>query len=436
MRFYTTLKLGPNREQTPAGFTIFRNVSIARTGEQIYGPGETDIESGDDRLVHITRTPEEVFRPETLASFNGATFTLDHPIEDVSPDNWPHLAHGTLFNARRGTDEQKDEMVGDLMVTTRYALAEIDSGKREVSAGYDADYFQTGPGQGEQRNIVGNHVALVDSGRCGPRCAVKDRAHKEKNCMKKSIKDRILDAFKAKDEEGMKKALEEVKDEESSEHHVHVHLGNEPSKDENEDDPIEKRFKAIEDGLAALKGKTSDAETEEAKKKREEEESKKAEDEATEEQLGEEAPEGEMDSARKARDSSYLVESFENVKMQAEIIAPGIRIPTFDKASDPKKTFTDCICGLRRKALQMGSNDTVTAGFIEQARGKVTDSSEFKTMPCGQIRTLFNSVAALKRVANNLTVFADGGARRTTETPKTPIERFADASEKRWGVKK
>ena len=33
--------------------------------------------------------------------------------------------------------------------------------------------------------------------------------------MKKSIKDRILDAFKAKDEEGMKKALEEVKDDEA-----------------------------------------------------------------------------------------------------------------------------------------------------------------------------------------------------------------------------
>jgi putative transposase len=39
---------------TKEGFTLFRNVSVSRTGEQIYGPDEgTGIELGPDGLIHI-----------------------------------------------------------------------------------------------------------------------------------------------------------------------------------------------------------------------------------------------------------------------------------------------------------------------------------------------------------------------------------------------
>jgi hypothetical protein len=176
MRFYTTVKLGPNREITPAGFTLFKNVSIARTGVMIYGPGETDIDPGPDGRVYVTRTPEEAFRSETLSSFNGAPFVIDHPIDDVDPNNWQELANGFFVDVRRGSGDQKDEMVGDLLVTTAHALAEIDSGTGEISAGYDAEYRKIGEGRGEQFNIIGNHVALVEKGRCGSRCTIRDKA--------------------------------------------------------------------------------------------------------------------------------------------------------------------------------------------------------------------------------------------------------------------
>jgi hypothetical protein len=183
MHFHTTVKLGPNREITPAGFTLFKNVSIARTGEMIYGPRETEIEPGPDGQVYITRSPEEVFRPETLASFNGAPFTVNHPVDDVNLSNWQALANGFFANVRRGDGEQKNEMVGDLLVTTARALAKIDSGSGEVSAGYDCEYEVTGPGRGEQFNIIGNHIALVDEGRCGSRCAIKDRIRRVEDAM-------------------------------------------------------------------------------------------------------------------------------------------------------------------------------------------------------------------------------------------------------------
>jgi uncharacterized protein len=474
MKFYTTVKLGPNRELLPSGFTLFKSVSVSRTGEQIYGPDEVGIEPGPDGLVYIDRSPEEVFRPESVDSLNGATFVIDHPVEDVSPDNWQHLAHGMFFNARRGSGEQKDELVADLLVTTRYGLSEIDNGKREISLGYDAAYFETGPGRGEQRDIVINHGAGLVAGRCGERCAVKDKALEGaggNKAMKKSLKDRIHDAFKAKDEEGMQKALEEVKDDEPGAsggmvNHFHIGSGPESGKpvemESKDEDPTEKRFKGLEDGMKAMcdrmdaymKDRARDEESEIEKKQKaedkaakdkaakdaEEAEKKKAEDaereKAEDDELEEEAPDGYEDAARKSRDSAYLVDSFENTKMLAEIIAPGVKIPTFDKAADPKKMFKDCVCGLRRKALQMGTLDAGTAAIIDQVRGKTTDSKAFDTMTCAAVRTVFNSVGALKKAANNASVTRDSVVRTAVVVPElTPAERFARASAKRHGYK-
>jgi uncharacterized protein len=471
MRFYTTVKLGPNRELLPSGFTLFRNVSVARTGEQTYGPEEVGIDPGPDGLVYIDRTPEEVFRPESVDSLNAATYVIDHPIEDVSPDNWQHLAHGMFFNARRGSGEQKDELVADLVVTTAYGLSQIDNGKREISLGYDADYFKTGDGRGEQRNIIINHGASVDDGRCGERCAVRDHACGRKGVpeMKKTWKERVLDAIRNKDEEGAKKALEEVKDDEpgaTGGGNVHIHLGSGPESGkpvemQDEEDPTEKRFKSLEDSVkgmcdkfdAYVKDRTKDEESEIEKKQKEQDkakdkakdeeseaEKKKAEDaereKAEDDELEEEAPDGTGDKARGARDSAYLVDSFENTKMLAEIIAPGVKIPTFDKAADPKKMFKDCVCGLRRKALQMGTLDAGTAAIIDQVRGRTTDSKMFDTMTCGQVRTIFNSVGALKKAQNNAAVTRDSSAGTGTVTPVlSPSEQFAAASAKRHGYK-
>jgi hypothetical protein len=57
----------------------------------------------------------------------------------------------------------------------------IQGGKKELSNGYSADYdFQVGVTprgdsyQAIQRNMRGNHIAIVDRGRCGAVCAVSD----------------------------------------------------------------------------------------------------------------------------------------------------------------------------------------------------------------------------------------------------------------------
>ncbi len=111
---------------------------------------------------------------------------------------------------------QKDELLADVQVTTSEGIASIDSGKRELSLGYDAPYVKTGDGRGYQGKSVINHLASVDAGRCGGRCSIRDHHHTTTqgvSTVKKNLAHRILDAFKTRDEDGLKKIL----DEESSE---------------------------------------------------------------------------------------------------------------------------------------------------------------------------------------------------------------------------
>lgn len=198
MKFYTTSKISENIHETPEGYLVCVGVAIARTGEMIYGEGETPLEVGPDGKIVINRYDDEVFRPETMASFEGKAVTIQHPNEFVSPENWSKLAKGILQNVRRGEGDQSTDLIADLLITDSQAIELVKNGLREVSCGYEAEYSQTGEGQGIQQNIVGNHLALVDEGRAGSAYAIND--HKGKGFRMK-LKDKIIAILaKAQDE--------------------------------------------------------------------------------------------------------------------------------------------------------------------------------------------------------------------------------------------
>ena len=206
-RFYTTEDLGQKRSTTPDGFLVCHDVPIARTGQQLYSDQEIPIEGGPDGLVRIDRAPDEVFRPETIASFEGKPVTVEHPNEFVTPENWQQLAVGIVQNVRRGSGSEDDLLIADLVITDAAAIKYVNEKLPEVSAGYEAAYEQTEPGRGVQRGIVGNHVALVERGRAGPRCAIKDE---EIKMTKRTFWDRILTAVKAQDAEAVKAEMAEM----------------------------------------------------------------------------------------------------------------------------------------------------------------------------------------------------------------------------------
>ena len=207
--FYTTEQLGPKRSVTPEGFLICHDVPIGRTGTQLYSALEIPNIETPNGEIRVVRDADEVFRPETLASFEGKPVTLAHPDEFVSPDNWPTFAVGTVHNVKQGPSPFDDLIVADLIVTRRDAIDAINDGLREVSCGYDANYEQVERGKARQINIIGNHVALVERGRAGSRCAIQDEATIVSTKDKTKFWDRIAKAFATKDADELKAAMED-----------------------------------------------------------------------------------------------------------------------------------------------------------------------------------------------------------------------------------
>jgi hypothetical protein len=432
VRFYTTLKLGPNREKTPEGFLLCRNVPIARTGTQLYGPGETPI--SDSTAVQVERTPEQVFRPETIASFNGKPFTLDHPDSDVTPDNWNLLTKGIILEPRRGVGIEDDLLLADLLVYDPEAIRLIEEeGMNEVSAGYDAGYEQDEDSKvGYQVDILGNHVALVQAGRCGPRCAIRDCAEEIPMTKLAKWKDAVRAAFKANDAKALDCAMDQLDktaDEESATHiHIHGGPGAVTATDDDpevvdppapEEDPLVARLGAIERELANLGGRLSalesgdnetepepeevaagdadpddDEETEEEKKKRLKKENGETED------VADETSDSARDEATKVGDSRYMEESVQMTMAAAEILTPGITFPTFDRANKPAETAA-ALTGLRKKSLSIFASTAEGGTILTELRGgKVLGAEALKKLSVKDARTLFYAAAAQVKQRN------------------------------------
>lgn len=171
--FYTTEQISEHISKTPEGFLLCSSVPIARIGDYEYSKDEVPIES-NGKMVIIHRDEDEVFSPNAIMSFNGKPVTINHPSDFVTPENWNEYAHGTVQNVRRGEGEQADLLLADLIINTEKAINLVENGLREISCGYDATYEDEGNGEGRQKNIIGNHVALVLQGRAGSRCSIQD----------------------------------------------------------------------------------------------------------------------------------------------------------------------------------------------------------------------------------------------------------------------
>jgi hypothetical protein len=156
-------------EKTPEGFVRFR-AFISRTGVQIYRQPD-----GTERREY--RPPEEVFSRDALSSFSLKPLTLYHPEEPVTPENYSRYAMGVV-----GQDlSPHGKYVATVVVAQhRDAIEAIARGVRELSCGYTCD-LEEKPGESPeglrydavQRNIRGNHVALVPVGRAGPEVSLR-----------------------------------------------------------------------------------------------------------------------------------------------------------------------------------------------------------------------------------------------------------------------
>ena len=176
MQYYGT-RLSENiSRREPEGYLLCLNVPVARTGTQEYLPEELGLPGGGG-TIPVYRPEEEVFAPETVASFEGMPVTNDHPPDGVDIENIRRLQMGHAHNVRRGTGEEEDLLLADLIITDPRLIDAILEGKREISCGYTYELAKEN-GQYIQRKIRGNHIAVVDAGRAGPRVCIKDADYK------------------------------------------------------------------------------------------------------------------------------------------------------------------------------------------------------------------------------------------------------------------
>ena len=179
MHYYGT-RLSENLSmREPEGYLLCLNVPVARTGTQEYLPEELCLPPSsagrEESVIPVWRPEEEVFSPETIASFEGMPVTDGHPPDGVDAGNIRALQKGHAHNVRRGKGGEKDLLLADLIITDpRLIDAILREGRREISCGYTYELCPEG-GRYVQRRIRGNHVAVVDAGRAGPRVSIRDR---------------------------------------------------------------------------------------------------------------------------------------------------------------------------------------------------------------------------------------------------------------------
>lgn len=159
--------------RTADGYLV-ADCQIARTGIQDYAGSE--VGKPELPIVRVYRSGDEVFSNDTLKSFAHKPVTVDHPAEAVNSDNWKAHAVGQIGDEILGTGKF---IRVPLMVSDGAAIADIEAGKAELSAGYwhDLDWTPgvTPDGQAydaKQTNIRANHVAVVDKGRAGSECRI------------------------------------------------------------------------------------------------------------------------------------------------------------------------------------------------------------------------------------------------------------------------
>lgn len=122
------------------------------------------------------RPPEEAFHPDALSSFALVPLTNEHPPEGkLTVENTRFYQVGTVEQPTR----DGEHMRSSILITDAQAIADLKAGKRELSCGYMAE-VETTPGEinGQrydaiQRNVRGNHVALVKEGRAGASVCVR-----------------------------------------------------------------------------------------------------------------------------------------------------------------------------------------------------------------------------------------------------------------------
>lgn len=360
MRAFYGSRISGHMIETPEGYLICKEVPIARTGNQDYRGSEFGGED-PEKVYKVKRLEEEVFSKAALASFEGKPVVDEHPNEDVTAENIKRYIKGTCRDIHQGTGILSDCIVADLIIYDKDLIQKIKDGKRDISCGYDCLWDPVDEDTYIQREIRGNHVAVVDKGRAGKKVSIRDSQEGGKRMKNRSLWGRMLSAF-AKDGDTTPEDLEQAaKLNPKAEDEVQVPEKEEEKKDK--ESALEERLKRIEDAIAAIPESTpAPAKTEDEEPDEEDTSSEEREEDALD------SLENELESGEEAQDEEAVTVDPEAINKANESEANDEDLIPCDENEDTKAAKDAALDAIR--ALR----PVVAALPTRQQRKKAADS--------------------------------------------------------------
>lgn len=161
--------------RTTDGYLV-ADVRVARTGVQEYLGSEMG--RPDMPIVRVYRPESAVFAVDAMHSYAHRPVTNNHPATQVTADTWRDVAVG----GTGGEVVRDGEFVRvPMSLMDASAIADYESGKRELSMGYDAviEFTNGVTDSGEKYDAIVtsmkmNHLALVDRARGGAALRIGD----------------------------------------------------------------------------------------------------------------------------------------------------------------------------------------------------------------------------------------------------------------------
>lgn len=169
------------RQVDTNGWFEVKDNPLSKVGVFPYSGAQIGLPERSNEIFMVLRPAEELSSPDCIASFRLLPWIDDHTVLG-SPEAGLTPAEKKGVQGVIGEEIYFDDdtLFGNIKVFSESMAALIENGKTELSCGYRCSYDMTsGVFNGEkydaiQRDIRGNHLALVDEGRMGKEVAVLD----------------------------------------------------------------------------------------------------------------------------------------------------------------------------------------------------------------------------------------------------------------------
>lgn len=160
------------------GFWRVRDNPLSKEGVFPYLGKQISADLEPNKIYKVYRPMSEISAPETIESFDGIPLIDEH---EMIGEGWTDYDNRPAGGVVYHTYARDGKLYGDIRIFSEQLKNEIKNGKKELSMGYSCRYEPAqGVFDGEyydfiQRDLRGNHVALVNRGRMGADVRVYDQ---------------------------------------------------------------------------------------------------------------------------------------------------------------------------------------------------------------------------------------------------------------------